>query len=284
MGASAFADFTSRHDPGEILFQAGDEGTTLFVVQSGRIELVDEGGATAEVLAVMEKGDFFGEMSLLEGGKRPFTARVIETAQVIEIGPALFDRMIRSNIELAVRMLRKLSLRLHESEARVAQMARVRMPAPEPAPPVRATPRADTPAAAGERSRPVPAPRRPEPPPPQPGEAPSLLHLAGGACFTLASPTTRVGRFDPVTGTRPEVDLTLLDLKRSVSRRHALFTVSDSGVELAEEVGALNGTTINGRTLSPGEPVAVHDGDTVGFGGVELLFRAPAAGQTSGTT
>jgi len=84
-----------------------------------------------------------------------------------------------------------------------------------------------------------------------------------------------VGRFDPVTGTRPEVDLTLLDLKRSVSRRHALVSSDSEGYLVSEEVGALNGTSVNDRPLRPGEPVRLHDGDRLGFGGVVLLFHLP---------
>jgi cyclic nucleotide-binding protein/FHA domain-containing protein len=276
MARSPFADFTSRHPAGEVIFRCGDPGNTLFVVQSGTVELLaGEGGG--EPLAVMEKGDFFGEMSLLEGSPRAYTARAGQAAQVIELSPGLFDRMIRSNIELAVRMLRKLSIRLAEAEVKLAtrpaggrRTAARQMPTPTLPPGVRRPgsepPPLVTDGPAGEAA--ASAAGRP------PGAA-RLLHPDGREAFAVPPGNTRVGRFDPVTGTRPEVDLTLLDLKRSVSRRHALVSSDAEGYLVTEEVGALNGTSVNDRPLRPGEPVRLRDGDRLGFGGVVLLFHLP---------
>jgi pSer/pThr/pTyr-binding forkhead associated (FHA) protein len=84
---------------------------------------------------------------------------------------------------------------------------------------------------------------------------------------------TMIGRYDPVTELKPDVDLTELDLKRSVSRRHARIVDSEEGLVVIEEVGALNGTFVNGTRLTAGEPHPVEDGDRVGFGMVKLVFR-----------
>ena len=76
-----------------------------------------------------------------------------------------------------------------------------------------------------------------------------------------------------MTELKPDVDLTDLDLKRSVSRRHARIVDSEDGLVVIEEVGALNGTFVNGTRLTAGEPHAVEDGDRLGFGMVKLLFH-----------
>jgi pSer/pThr/pTyr-binding forkhead associated (FHA) protein len=233
----------------------------------------------------MEKGDFFGEMSLLEGTPRPFHARAQEPTDVIEISPALFDRMIRSNIELAVRMLRKLSLRLSEAEERNRTRPRHASPIPaarpstepgESAPPP--VPIRDGEPPAG-RSQPEKKATATTPSPVaavEPGTA-CLVNPDGPEVFPMDGPSIRVGRFDPVTGTRPEVDLTLLDLKRSVSRRHALLVADSGGFLLSEEVGALNGTLVNGQRVSTGEPVRLKDRDQLSFGGVTLVLRLSPA-------
>src|SRR6185369_14629109 len=67
----------------------------------------------------MEKGDFFGEMSILEGLPRTISAEAVEDAELIEINSMTFDKMIKGNIEIAIRMLRKLSIRLRETERRL---------------------------------------------------------------------------------------------------------------------------------------------------------------------
>ncbi len=82
-----------------------------------------------------------------------------------------------------------------------------------------------------------------------------------------------IGRYDPVTETQPEVDLTPVDIKRSVSRRHARITVANGNFFLVEEVGALNGTFINGTRLVSGRPTPLKDGDSLGLGTVKLIFR-----------
>jgi len=277
MAQSPFADYLARFDAGDTIFTAGEEGQTLFVIQTGVVDLVGKDGQ--EVLASLEKGDFFGEMSLLEGTPRTYSAVAREDAEAIEIGPALFDRMIRSNIELAVRMLRKLSFRLAEAERRLTTP---RTPAVAPAP---SQPHGQTPATV---MQPTPAPRVTDgAPAPEFKPAPSAAAVAaaasnGGAflvnpqgdeVFPLSGSKIHVGRFDPVTGMRPEVDLTLLDLKRSVSRRHAILIHDDEGFALSEEVGALNGTEVNGEQVDPGTQVRIRPGDDVAFGGVTLKFQ-----------
>ena len=55
-------------------------------------------------------------MSLLEGTPRNMSAEALEGCELIEINSTTFDRMIRSNVEIAVRLLRKLSGRLQKAE------------------------------------------------------------------------------------------------------------------------------------------------------------------------
>ena len=281
MSPSPFADFIGSYDAGELLFAAGEPAHTLFVVQSGSVALEAPGAGEPEILAIMEKGDFFGEMSLLEGTPRPFNARAQEPTDVIEISPALFDRMIRSNIELAVRMLRKLSLRLSEAEERnrsrprEAALQSVEEPATEigdAAPPTVTDGNGDRPGAVAS-----PPPAEPDTARSVESETACLINPDGPEVFPMNGSNIRVGRFDPVTGTRPEVDLTLLDLKRSVSRRHALLVADDGSFLLSEEVGALNGTLRNGERLSTGEPIRVQDGDQLSFGGVTLVLQLPSS-------
>ena len=95
MARSPFVDYMARFDSGETIFSSGDEGRTIFVIQSGMVDLLTPPG---DILATLEKGDFFGEMSLLEGTPRTFTAVATQDVETIEIGAALFDRMIRKEV------------------------------------------------------------------------------------------------------------------------------------------------------------------------------------------
>jgi hypothetical protein len=273
-------DFLVRFKPGEIVYQEGDPGSEMFIVQSGSVRIFRHLGGTKQVLAVMEKGDFFGEMSVLEGSPRTASAEAAEPSELIEINTTIFDRMIRGNIEIAVRMLRKLSGRLQESQRRLdeavlsagsAPVARVDLDRPpeEPAP---------IPAA---REVPPPEPAKGEPRPGSridPAWIAALFLEEGDQVFPIRTEQSIIGRYDPVTGVRPEIDLTRIDTNRSVSRRHARVIARDGGVFVAEEVGALNGTFLNGRRLAPGKPEPIRTGDVLALGMVRLRFEGKEGG------
>ncbi len=94
-----------------------------------------------------------------------------------------------------------------------------------------------------------------------------------GVRFALDRVETLIGRYDPVTEQTPDIDLTDLDLKRSVSRRHARILKDGDGYNIVEEVGALNGTFVNGTKIDAGQPHPVVDGDEIGIGVVKIIFR-----------
>jgi pSer/pThr/pTyr-binding forkhead associated (FHA) protein len=77
-----------------------------------------------------------------------------------------------------------------------------------------------------------------------------------------------------VTGIHPDVDLTPVDGKRSISRRHARLRHEDDGSYcVIEDVGTMNGTFVNGVRLVAGRPVPVVSGDTVVFGTIQCRFE-----------
>ena len=260
-------DFIVRFKPGERIFRQGDSASEMYIVQSGSVEIYREGAKGEQVLAVMEKGDFFGEMSVLEGTPRTASARAAENSEVIEITSAIFDRMIRGNIEIAVRMLRKLSSRLQEAQAGIGGRAvdpmQDRVEAPKPSQPLRVVHEAAAAASgsAGERLA-------------LPADCLGALILGDGEqIFPIRGDICLIGRYDPVTGTRPEIDLTPYDTNRSVSRRHARVTANGPKLFISEEVGALNGTFLNGKRLSPGKAEPFQAGDTLALGMVLLKLK-----------
>lgn len=281
MASAPFKDLTIHRKQGAAIFVEGDLGSEMYVVQSGTVRIYREVNGVKQELSVMEKGDFFGEIAVLEGLPRSTSAEALENVELIEINSTTFDRMIRANIEIAVRMLRKLSNRLQEANHKIETL-------------MSAAPGASDAAAVTV----VDIDRPTEAPPPAPDSAPSagvdaapkpleeveipegalgLLILEGGSrLFPITSEAAIIGRYDPVTGTRPEIDLTQVDINRSVSRRHAKIVFQDGTFLLSEEVGALNGTHINSERLTSGQQSPLANGDKVAFGMVSLVFKAPS--------
>lgn len=243
---------------GDTVFREGDLGTEMYIVQEGRIEIVKTVSGVDKPLATLEKGDFFGEMSILEELPRTATARAETAAKLIEINGSTFDKMLRTNPEIAVRMMRKLSRRLRETD-RLLQVAF---------------------AASGQAAPPQSASELPPPPPPElAAERESgpqrFVHGRTGVEFFLSKGSeTTVGRRDPVTGIHPDIDLTPVDDKRSISRRHAKIYRRGPKFFVTEEIGTMNGTFVNGVRIETGVPTEIKHGDEVSFGLVGTVFQA----------
>jgi hypothetical protein len=198
------------------------------------------------VLATLEKGDFFGEMSVLEDVPRNASARAKTDVEVVRINGATFDTMLKSNTEIAIRMMRKLSRRLRDVSSMLEE-ALGRRVAEEERPAVR---------------KPI-VPKHPF----------RLVGNDGAAEFFLnREGDTLVGRADPVTGITPDVDLTPLDTQRSTSRRHAKLYQMGGTFYVMEEIGVMNGTFVNDNRLATGAPQAIQNGDVLKFGLVPLTF------------
>lgn len=251
-----FAKFLTHFEKGHVLFREGAEGDDMYIIQSGRVaikKIVKEGEAT---LAVLEKGDFFGEMSILERLPRSASAEVVEAGDLIVISSDVFGDMIKANPEIAIRMLRKYSIRLRETNKQLEQITRQGGGAlPEPALEVR-------PAAASEGTL----------------QAEALCYFISpstGNVFPVFKNEALLGRFDSVTGLSPEVDLTNEDQSRNISRRHARVVVKDGGYFIAEEIGTMNGTYLNGQKLPTGVLTPIRDGDELMLCRLQLKFKLP---------
>jgi uncharacterized membrane protein len=95
---------------GQILFHAGEPGDTLFVVQSGRVELsIKDNAGQKIVLATPEAGDIFGELSLLDSGPRTATAEVLEDAELLVLDRGDLILLFQRRPEAALDMLAAMS-------------------------------------------------------------------------------------------------------------------------------------------------------------------------------
>ncbi len=259
-----FARFTQRFPKGTVLFNEGDEGEEMYIVRSGRVAIKKRVAHGEITVAVLEKGDFFGEMALLERIPRTAGAEMVDDGELIVIGSDIFGDMVKSNPEIAVRMLRKYSLRLRETTKQFEELKRVEAAGPLPE--------------VGEVGATVERPLEPpKPAPPQQVEALAyFISKASGNVFPVFKGDSLIGRYDSVTGLTPDVDLTNEDSARNISRRHARLLVRDGKTFVAEEIGAMNGTYLNGHRLATGVLTPIGDGDELTLCRLTLGFRLPA--------
>jgi CRP-like cAMP-binding protein len=253
-----FAKFLNRFKKGTVLFHEGDEGEDMYIIQNGKVAIKKRVPHGETTLAVLEKGDFFGEMAILERMPRSASAEVVEDSDLIVIQSELFGDMIKSNPEIAVRMLRKYSLRLRETTKQIEQLAA---------------------AGGGISGEPMK-----EAPPGKAVTAGTLqtealayfISQSTGNVFPVFKSDALLGRYDSVTGMTPEIDLTNEDQSRNISRRHARLVVKDGKHFLAEEIGTMNGTFLNGQKLPNGVLTPINDGDELILCRLALTFKTPS--------
>lgn len=109
------------HD-GEEIIRQGNVGESMFVVQSGRVEVTQsttDGGE--QHLAFIEAGNFFGEMSVFEKEVRSATVRAAGEARVLMIDKKTLLRRISDDPLLAVNLLKTMSRRIRLLNAELAR-------------------------------------------------------------------------------------------------------------------------------------------------------------------
>lgn len=249
-GKDPVKDPTVSVPAGQYIFREGDLGTDMFIIQEGEVHILKKLGGDNRVLSRLEKGDFFGEMAVLENIPRSADALAKTDVTLIAINGTRFDEMIRKNPEISVRIMRKYSRRLRDANLLLQQFA-------------------------GDQRIDLEHPPLPEADAPSPQATPTrhrLVDVATGTAFFFGKQPGEItiGRADPVTGIMPDIDLTSVDNNRSVSRRHAkIVRVSDSWAML-EDVGTVNGTFVNDERISTGVAVPIRNGDRVRIGLIHM--------------
>jgi len=105
---------------GEILFREGDHGDTLYVVLEGRVRISKRiPGAGEEALAIVERGDYFGEMALIDNQPRSADAKAHDEGAVVlaiprQVLEGILDIHKVSSIRLLELLCRLIAQRLRE--------------------------------------------------------------------------------------------------------------------------------------------------------------------------
>lgn len=114
--------WTREAEPDTTLFRAGDDGDSMYLIESGRVRIaVTDDDQRQIVLAELARGDFFGEMAIIDGKQRSADATVIEPAKLAVLSRESFLKFIRNNPIVALEMLSATFSRLRHTDKMLQQ-------------------------------------------------------------------------------------------------------------------------------------------------------------------
>jgi len=105
----------SDHGPGEVIFSQGDEGSSLYVVEEGAVEITYGEGTGKVVLTTVFNGQYFGELSLFDGAPRSATATAVKPTHVIRLDRDDLVDFVHKNPAAALRIIEEMGDRLRQT-------------------------------------------------------------------------------------------------------------------------------------------------------------------------
>ena len=90
---------------GDVIVTEGDRGSEMFIIQEGKVEVSRVLSGQTRVLAILDRGEFFGEMSVLEGEPRSATVRAVGRTRVMVLKQGGLLLKIRRDPTFAIDML-----------------------------------------------------------------------------------------------------------------------------------------------------------------------------------
>jgi CRP-like cAMP-binding protein len=106
---------TVSHSDGESLFEPGDQALRFYVVQTGKVAIIDR--TRNQTLAVLNPGESFGEQALLAGGVRSAAAQSIGATTCLEITAQGLRDLLAKETGIATAVLEALLLQLYMHNA-----------------------------------------------------------------------------------------------------------------------------------------------------------------------
>lgn len=116
------ATYGRRYRSGEVIFRQGDPSLEVYVLQDGRVRLTKQMRRVERNLALLKPGDVFGETGLLGSAPRPCSALTLSECTALCFDMETFETLVRTQPELALRLMRQLVRRLRDAEDQVEHM------------------------------------------------------------------------------------------------------------------------------------------------------------------
>ena len=110
------------YEPGQVIIRQAEFGDCMYVIQAGRVEILQQTEGREIHLATLEQGDFFGEMALFDREVRSATVRALDEVRLLTIDKKTFLSRIHEDPSLAFRIVQQMSHRIRQLNAELTRL------------------------------------------------------------------------------------------------------------------------------------------------------------------
>jgi CRP/FNR family cyclic AMP-dependent transcriptional regulator len=108
----------------DVILTQNDPGDVMFIIVKGKVKIVllSPGGKEI-ILTTLKSGDFFGEMSLVDGEPRSASAIAVEDSSLFLLRRDSFIKVIMNNPEMALKIMKEMSKRIRRADEKIEDLA-----------------------------------------------------------------------------------------------------------------------------------------------------------------
>lgn len=118
MNLDAFERFAVTYQPDEIIFCEYEPGDAFYLIQEGRVQISKIMGDIEKTVDVLQPGEIFGEMAILEEAPRSATAIAQDRVKCLEFNRENFEILMRGNPAIALKLLKLFTKRIYDQRRR----------------------------------------------------------------------------------------------------------------------------------------------------------------------
>ena len=113
-----FERFAVTYQKGDIIFCEHEPGDTFYLIQSGRVQIVKIMDDIEKIIDILNPGEIFGEMAILEEAPRSASAIAQDQVKALEFNRENFDVLMMGNPQIALKLLKLFTKRIYDQKRR----------------------------------------------------------------------------------------------------------------------------------------------------------------------
>ena len=114
----AFERFAVTFQKGDILFCEYEPGDAFYLIQEGRVRISKIIGGIEKTIDILQPGEVFGEMAILEEAPRSANATAVDKVKALEFNKANFEILMQGNPQIAMKLLKLFTKRIYDQRRR----------------------------------------------------------------------------------------------------------------------------------------------------------------------